>query len=469
MGAFYRSIKRINIGFVVAFIFLIAGFVLTLFMSTNFTAQSNLIAETDTTFDRLTDMLTNLKSAQASLSEYALTKDYKILDKYYSNRQRIDSLFRKIYQFPSQSAKQRNRLDTLGNLLSGLFTKDNHESLLKNSRNTVVFLDSLKKSSIRSSGAVDSIADVISNIQQRIQKEEKLRRRTLKSLAVSIKVLGYSMLVVAFFLAIYMLMIYNRERQAKRVARKRANEYHQELEARIEELRQMNRENMRLKSMEKFNSLGRVAAITAHEIKNPLTNINLAVTQLKGEIQEETLKNYLVIIKRNSDRINDHINSFLRVTALPALERKATSINKILDTILAEAEDRIKLEKIKVLKDFSRDICDVSLDVGKIKVAFSNIIFNAFDAMEEGCGILKIKTEGKNNKCIITISDNGAGMNEETLSKIFEPYFTTKTKRGSGLGLMQSQNIILNHGGEIEAESELGKGTRFIIKLDFEN
>ncbi len=467
MDFFPRIFKQINIGFAVAFILLIVGFVLTIFMSTRFTSQSNLISETDSTFNRLSEMLTNLKSAQASLSEYALTKNYQSLEKYYHNRQRIDSLFEEISQFYSASDEQEDRLDTLDKMLSGFFSKDNHESFLKSSGNTSQFIDSLGKNSRRSSLSVDSISNVINTIQGRVQKEEKERKRLLDSLSISLKILGYSMLIVAFFLAVYMLVIYNRERLAKKVARQEADEYYKELEERIVELGQMNKENMRLKSMEKFNSLGRVAAMTAHEIKNPLTNIDLATHQLQDEIVEEDLREYLTIIKRNSNRINSYINNFLNVTASPMLEKRKVSINKLLDEIITEAGDRIKLGGIKIIKNYSGDICDLSIDAGKIKLAFSNIIFNAFDAMEDHKGILTISTEDKENRCVVTISDNGIGMDKETISKIFEPFFTTKKKKGSGLGLMQSQNIILNHDGEIEAESRPGEGTRFIIKLNF--
>ena len=86
--------------------------------------------------------------------------------------------------------------------------------------------------------------------------------------------------------------------------------------------------------------------------------------------------------------------------------------------------------------------------------------------MEPGKGVLTLETKAENGKCIVIISDNGFGMDAETLSKLFEPYFTSKEK-GNGLGLTNTQNIILNHRGTIKVESEVGKGTSFIITLDF--
>jgi signal transduction histidine kinase len=86
--------------------------------------------------------------------------------------------------------------------------------------------------------------------------------------------------------------------------------------------------------------------------------------------------------------------------------------------------------------------------------------------MEPGKGILTIRTKEENNKCMVEIADNGSGMDKESLSRLFEPYFTSKPK-GNGLGLTNTQNIILNHKGTIQAESEKGKGTTFIIALNF--
>jgi signal transduction histidine kinase len=104
------------------------------------------------------------------------------------------------------------------------------------------------------------------------------------------------------------------------------------------------------------------------------------------------------------------------------------------------------------------------VDPEKIKVAFLNIIVNAIEAMETDKGILRIKTEEKNGECLITFSDNGIGIEKDSLSKLFDPYYTSKAK-GTGLGLTTAQNIVLHHNGSILTESEIGKGTSFIISL----
>jgi signal transduction histidine kinase len=134
-----------------------------------------------------------------------------------------------------------------------------------------------------------------------------------------------------------------------------------------------------------------------------------------------------------------------------------------LDSSLELARDRIELNHIRVEKNYDPHICPISVDVAKIKIAFLNIIVNAIEAMKEN-GILQISTFYNNNLCTVKITDNGKGMTKSEMDRLFEPYFTTKEK-GNGLGLANSQNIILGHNGSISAESEPGIGTTFAINF----
>jgi signal transduction histidine kinase len=107
------------------------------------------------------------------------------------------------------------------------------------------------------------------------------------------------------------------------------------------------------------------------------------------------------------------------------------------------------------------------VDAEKVKIAFLNIIINAIEAMQHlDYGELILLTKGENSKCIIEISDNGVGMDDNALSRLFEPYYTTKHK-GNGLGLANTHNIILNHRGSIDVSSRYEHGTKFIIALNF--
>ena len=172
------------------------------------------------------------------------------------------------------------------------------------------------------------------------------------------------------------------------------------------------------------------------------------------------------MITRNSNRINELINDLLNSTKAAQLNFTKVTINDVLDQSLGFAQDRIDLKGIKVIKNYTGNLCPVLVDIEKINIAFLNIIINAVEAIESDGGLLTITTENKNNKCVVTISDNGKGMDKESLTKLFEPYFTTKEK-GNGLGLTNTQNIILSHHANIYAESEPGVGSSFIISFNY--
>jgi signal transduction histidine kinase len=274
---------------------------------------------------------------------------------------------------------------------------------------------------------------------------------------------------MAIVMALLGFYTYSHENKARREADSRVAEYQQQLQERIGDLDKANKELIRMRSIEKFAATGRIARTIAHEVRNPLTNINLAVEQLQAElngVRPENGERMLEMINRNSARINLLITDLLNSTKFTDLVYTRISVNQLLDETLELARDRIQLKNIAVIKYYSTGICDIAVDVERIKIAFLNIIVNAVEAMEPGKGILHLTTLAKDNKCIVLIADNGPGIAEESQSRIFEPYFTNKPK-GTGLGLTNTQNIILNHNGQIAFESKNGEGTTFTIQLDF--
>jgi signal transduction histidine kinase len=173
----------------------------------------------------------------------------------------------------------------------------------------------------------------------------------------------------------------------------------------------------------------------------------------------------LDMISRNSARINQLISDLLNSTRANLLAFDDANIHTLLDETIELAQDRIELKKIKVIKQYADGICNISVDIQKIKIAFLNIIVNAIEAMEEGAGVLTVRTETKDSKCVVLISDNGKGIPAEDISRLFEPYYTTK-ENGTGLGLTNTQNIILSHKASISVQSESGKGTTFMITFN---
>lgn len=216
---------------------------------------------------------------------------------------------------------------------------------------------------------------------------------------------------------------------------------------------------------EKLAIVGRIARTLAHEVRNPLTSINLSVEQLEEELDVKNSSPFFEIIKRNSKRINDLVTELIENSKPTELNEAPILIQTILQNTIDLARDRAELKNIKILTDFNLKDETIIADEANLTIAFLNILINAIEAVREDIGIIKISSNCNNNKCYISIEDNGYGIDEHHLTKIFEPYFTNKPN-GMGLGLAASQNIINIHKGRIDLETELRKGTKFNIELN---
>ena len=272
----------------------------------------------------------------------------------------------------------------------------------------------------------------------------------------------------AVLMAVFAYLTYIRENKAKRTADNRAARFQRELQERIEDLDNANKALVQMRGAEKLAATGRIARTIAHEVRNPLTNINLAVEQLQSEIhcvRPDSSDLLLGMISRNSDRINFMITDLLNSTKFTDLRYQAVSINQLVDETLELVKDRIQLGHTTVRRSYTQDNCTINADVKRMKIALLNIFVNALEAMECGRGVLEVRTFNMNGKGCVAISDNGPGIDEDSLSKVFEPYFTSKAK-GAGLGLTNTQNIVLNHNGSINLESRKGMGTTFTIQME---
>ncbi|POY37306.1 hypothetical protein C3K47_05950 [Solitalea longa] len=215
---------------------------------------------------------------------------------------------------------------------------------------------------------------------------------------------------------------------------------------------------------EKFIATGRIARVIAHEVKNPLTNINFAVSELKST-SKTTEKGVLIdIIERNCYRINSLINELLTSTKFSKLYLNKHNINQLISETIDLAKDTAEQSNV-VIKQSLSTIEDFFIDADKIKVALLNIIINAIEAVENDNGEVHIASTYENNKVIITVSDNGKGIKKENLHKLFEAFYTENKLGGTGLGLTTTQNILLSHEGSIDVESEEGVGSTFTITL----
>jgi PAS domain S-box-containing protein len=215
---------------------------------------------------------------------------------------------------------------------------------------------------------------------------------------------------------------------------------------------------------ERLSMTGKLARTIAHEVRNPLTNLNLALEHLRDEMpaDNESVKIYSEIIERNAKRIDTLITEMLNSSKPKELNLELGHITDILNETIALATDSLTLNQIKLHKQYVEDTPRMLVDRDKLKIAFLNIIVNAIDAMEKNKGELLVAVRLENGYIVVTITDNGKGIPAEDIEKLFDPFFTEKPG-GMGLGLTSTKNIISSHNASIEVESTVGKGTSFIF------
>jgi PAS domain S-box-containing protein len=213
---------------------------------------------------------------------------------------------------------------------------------------------------------------------------------------------------------------------------------------------------------EKLAAAGRLVRTLAHEVRNPLNNITLSAEQMIVEAEDEQGNLYLNIIQRNAKRISDLISELLNTSRPTEIMLEPRQVQTLIDEVLATAIDRITLKRIKLSLDYPPEPLFMMADAEKLKIALLNIMINAIEAMEGKQGALAIKVVEEGDVAILTVSDNGCGISEEHVSRLFEPYFTQK-RNGMGLGLAFTLNIIQGHKGRVEVQSVVGEGTTFVI------
>ena len=212
---------------------------------------------------------------------------------------------------------------------------------------------------------------------------------------------------------------------------------------------------------EKLAANERLIRMLAHEIRNPLNNIILSIDQLLPLERDELSKNFMDIIQRNSLRINNIITELLNLAKPSELVLVEQSLQSIMDESLSRTGDRIKLQNIHVKKNYPPEPLLIQADKEKLVIAFTNIIINAIEAMASN-GLLVISISSSDEGYEVCIKDNGKGIPRESLSRLFEPFFTMK-KNGMGLGLTVSYTILQSHNARIRAQSRESEGTEFQI------
>ncbi|MBW6510729.1 MAG: response regulator [Desulfuromonadaceae bacterium] len=256
-----------------------------------------------------------------------------------------------------------------------------------------------------------------------------------------------------------------RQEREKLIAR--IANWNSELERRIEEKsRELEKAHAEILQIEKLASLGHLSAGMAHEIRNPLNAIGLFTQLLQTELANDSEKSeYLENIMREVDRIDETLINLLALQRPTDNERTPVMINEIIEQVIADNQARIAARNINVSTRFLRLPPPLQAAKNEITVVFSNLINNALHATDPG-GTIVAELDHDDTRMFVSIRDDGCGIPEKNLNRIFDPFFSTRQK-GTGIGLSIVHRSVRDHGGRITVQSEVGSGTTFHLEFPF--
>ncbi len=235
--------------------------------------------------------------------------------------------------------------------------------------------------------------------------------------------------------------------------------------------RSLNEQMHNMQRAEQMSIVGEMAASIAHEIKNPLTGIKIALNMLLenknlSESESEITRASFSQIKRVESLIKDVLDFARPKEPQYSLTDVNAIVDKTVSFIAAVSSQSNGGANVRVEKSLAGDIPELCIDPMQIQQAIMNIVLNAYDAMPGG-GTLTVESTLRDASVIVTVSDTGNGIDRETMKKVFKPFFTTKVK-GTGLGLAIIKGIVERHGGSIDIRSEVASGTSVAIALPVE-
>jgi signal transduction histidine kinase len=261
------------------------------------------------------------------------------------------------------------------------------------------------------------------------------------------------------------------EREARRrVLQERVHEATSELQQQNEQLEETNRElwrtTRRLTELERLAAAGQTAAQFAHEVGTPLNLISGHVQLLSAQLgTDERAATRLATISAQIERIERIVRQMLDRTRPEAVAPTPLDLNALLGRIFDTVAPALDARHVRLQTTLADDLPLVAGDADRLQQVFINLFNNAFDAMPDG-GELHVSTTSADEQVFVEFADTGCGMAEDVSAHIFDPLYTTKERgRGTGLGLVVVRQVVREHGGEIEVESERGHGATFRLSF----
>ena len=401
-----------------------------------------------------------------------------------------DSILR--VMISTKSLDKKNLQDVLGAAYSKL-SKEQINALTQSTDEQIQKLvrerDSLSKSELNYN-ETDILAK--ESLIKQLMKEKEVQAYALKANELELakrrldRYWMFGIAAVFLLIAIFIFIIYRNNQRAlvrTKIAYKELNETHDKLKTTQQQLVQS----------EKMAGLGQLTAGVAHEINNPINFVSSSIGSLKRDVDDLKLlvKTYqekpneavalakqldidytvkeidelMQGITEGANRTAEIVKGLRNFSRTDEAEKKNANINECLDSTIMILQTKLKDKNIELKKQFAQ-LPDIACYPGQLNQVFMNIISNAADAIEGNNGEINVVTKKENNNILVSIKDNGKGMTDEVKKKIFDPFFTTKdVGSGTGLGLSIAYGIMEKHNAKIEVESEVGKGTTFIVSL----
>ena len=311
-----------------------------------------------------------------------------------------------------------------------------------------------------------------------------LKMSVIKRISAVSFVFGLGILLAVFLSWIYTKPIRNVVNAAQRVAegdltpelvtdrKDEIGELAQSFNFMVQKLKEKHALEEKLREVEHLSGVAQLARDIAHEIRNPLNFISLSIDHLRekyvpGENErKEKFENLITSIKHEIQRLNKLVGDFLDYGRPLNLNLQKVELNNLIQEVMTLVKAKAVKDRVDISTHFE-ELPMLTVDPELVKTCIFNVILNAFQAMPQG-GKLIVSTHASNSKISVIVEDTGLGVSLENVSRVFDPFFSTKSA-GLGLGLAMTKRVIEEHGGRVDFQSEEGKGSIITITLPIKN